>query len=104
MRAPLTTTSPSGPPAEEGDTFYDNCIEALKVVIFLEGLTDRYKEYDDHLANAFAENNGIYPKCAPTTKERIVRHKPSAATPSSTMYAGDPIALSTFLRYPFFPG
>ena len=63
-------------------------------MIFLEGLTEKYKEYNDRLANAFAENNDIYPKRTPTAKERIARHKPSAAAPSAATYGGDPIGLS----------
>merc|ERR1712086_294572 len=82
------------PPADEEEALYDDCIEALKAVIFLEGLTEKYKEYNDRLANAFAENNDIYPKRTPTAKERIARHKPSTAAPPAATYSGDPIGLS----------
>ena len=74
------------PPAEEGKTLDDDCVEALKAIIFLNGLTDQYKEYNDHLANAFAESNDICPKRTLTAKERIARHKPSAAAPTPTPY------------------
>ena len=55
-------------PAREGETLYDDCVEALKAIIFLEGLTDQYKEYTDRLAKPFAGNNGI-PNRTPTAKE-----------------------------------
>jgi hypothetical protein len=82
------------PGTKEAETLYDDCIEALKAIIFLEGLTDQYKEYNTRLANAFAENNDIYPKRTPTAKERIARHRTTATAPAPAPYAGNPIALA----------
>ena len=50
------------PGTEEAETLCDDCIKALKTIIFLKGLTDAYTEYNDQLANAFVKNSDTYPK------------------------------------------
>jgi hypothetical protein len=81
------------PGPDKAKTLYDNYITALKAIIFLEGLLNTYNEYNDQLANAFAKNNNIYPKRTPIAKERVARHRTSAAA-AHALYAGDPAALA----------
>jgi hypothetical protein len=47
------------PGTDKAETLYEECAKALKAVIFLEGLADAHKEYNDGLANVFTKNSNI---------------------------------------------
>jgi hypothetical protein len=77
----------------ESNKLYDGCTEALKAMVFIEGLSDACKEYNARLENAFAEGNDIYPKRTATLKKRVVRHRPTAPTHAPS-YAGNPVTFA----------
>ena len=83
------------PGVTEANALYEACVEALKAMVFIEGLSDACKEYKARLENAYAEGNDIYPKRTATAKERVMRHRPAApAQQAAPPYAGDPVALA----------
>ena len=64
------------PNNETATLLYENCVDAFQATIFLKGLPDAYKEYNDRLKNAYTEGTDIYSKAPAIAKERVVSMLP----------------------------
>ena len=85
---------PDEPDEATAARVYDACISAFQSVVFLEGLTEAYKEYNDRCENNYAEGTDIYAKTVPAAKERAARFQPAAQPPAYGAYADDPVAMA----------